>query len=346
MKISVPEYFTKFKCRADKCRDNCCIGWEIDVDECTLARYKALDGEEGNRIRSTLNMGDPVTFKLLERERCANLDSSGLCKIISNLGEDYLCQICRDHPRYFNWVVDSYEGGIGIACEEAAELVLTAENITKAVAVEYPEITPRYVCDESLAQDAREIILTYLDDMEMQGESARVAINRLLNFAAQLDSAIVENMFSNKKVSLGLSDLQSSNCNKDCSEEIVSIICSAFDESEALTADFHLKLKSAKEAISTSDFFRFLDEGAKKYFTNLLCYFIHRYFLCDEADYVQSMSFAVASALLILAIFYVGGDYTVESIVAEAKNFSKNVEYSEENVEKAMENMGKILRFF
>ena len=346
MKISVPEYFTKFKCRADKCLDNCCVGWEIDVDEGSYKRYKALKGEEGDRIRSTLNVGVPVTFKLSECERCANLDSSGLCKIISNLGEDYLCQICRDHPRYFNLVVDSYEGGIGIACEEAAELVLTAENITKAVAVEYPEITPRYVCDEGLAKKAREIVFSYLDDMNMQGESVKVAINRLLNFAALLDSAVVSNIFLKEKVDISLSDLQNPDWDTDCSEEIISIICSAFDESEALTEDFYPKCQSAKEAISTPEFLRFIDVGAKKYFINLLCYFIHRYFLCDEADYVQSMSFAVASALLILAMFYVGGDHAVESIVAEAKNFSKNVEYSEENVDRAMENMGKILRFF
>ena len=346
MKISVPEYFAKFKCRADKCRDNCCIGWEIDVDECTLARYKALDGEEGNRIRSTLNVGVPVTFKLSECERCANLDSSGLCKIISNLGEDYLCQICRDHPRYFNWVVDSYEGGIGIACEEAAELVLTAKNITKTVTVEYPEITPRYECDEGLAKKAREIVFSYLDDMNMQGESVKVAINRLLKFAALLDSAVVSNIFLKGKVGISLSDLQNPDWDTDCSEEIISIICSAFDESEALTEDFYPKCQSAKEAISTPEFLRFIDVGAKKYFINLLCYFIHRYFLCGESDYVQSMSFAVASALLISAIYYVSGDHTVESFAIEAKNFSKNVEYSEENVEKAMENMGEILQFF
>ena len=346
MKISVPEYYDKFKCKADKCRDNCCIGWEIDIDECTLAKYKSLDCEEGERIRSTLNMGDPATFKLSERERCENLDSHGLCKIISNLGEGYLCQICRDHPRYFNLVCDIYEGGVGIACEEAAELVLTADNITKTVTVEYPDITPRYVCEERLAQKARELIFSYLDGMDMQGEGAKIAINRLLNFAAQLDSAIVDNMFSNKKASLGLSDLQSSDYNKDCSEEIVSIICSAFDESEALTADFHSKLKVAKEAILRSDFFRFLDGVSKRYFINLLCYFIYRYFLCGEADYLQSMGFAIASALLILAISYVSGDHTLESFATEAKNFSKNVEYSEENVDRAMENMGEILKFF
>ena len=43
MKISVPEYFTKFKCRADKCLDNCCVGWEIDIDQDTLQKYKNLD---------------------------------------------------------------------------------------------------------------------------------------------------------------------------------------------------------------------------------------------------------------------------------------------------------------
>ena len=36
MKIYVPDYYSEFSCIADKCSDNCCIGWEIDIDENSL----------------------------------------------------------------------------------------------------------------------------------------------------------------------------------------------------------------------------------------------------------------------------------------------------------------------
>ena len=345
MKILVPKYYVDFKCIADKCKDNCCIGWEIDVDDFTMERYKNIGGDEGARVLSTLNFGEPTTFKLGENERCANLDCHGLCKIISNLGEDHLCQICRDHPRYFNRVLNNYEGGIGLACEEAARLILTADCAYQMITVEYPEITPRYICEDEPALKARELIFNYLG-ADMNGEDVKVAINRLLGISSRLDAVILGNLFSKEKVDISDSDLDNPSRNTMCEDEVISIMCSAFDDAEALTDDFHAKRSSAIEAVTCDGFFEFIDGDGIKCFTNLLCYFIHRYFLCGEADYIQSMGFAIASALMICAIVYVGGDHTIESFIAEAKDFSKNVEYSEENVEYAMENIGDLLRFY
>ena len=28
-----PGYYSGFRCIADKCKNNCCIGWEIDIDK-------------------------------------------------------------------------------------------------------------------------------------------------------------------------------------------------------------------------------------------------------------------------------------------------------------------------
>lgn len=346
MKISVPEYYTRFRCIAEKCKDNCCVGWEIDVDEDTLEKYKRLLGDEGDRIRSTLNMGEPTTFRLSEGERCANLDSCGLCKIISRLGEGYLCQICRDHPRYFNRMGEIYEGGIGLACEEAARLILTSDNMTKMTVVEYPDVSPRYICEEETAIRTREIVFSYLESEDMRYDGARVAINRLLNVSALLDSVVLGNLFSKERVEIDSDELQNPGWSSPCDGEVISVMCSAFDDAEALTDDFHIKRKSGAEIISTRGFYEFLDSNGRKYFINLLRYFIHRYFLCGEADYLQSMGFAIASSLLICAIVHVSGDFSPENFIEEAKNFSKNVEYSEENVSEALENMGKILRFY
>ena len=42
MFVMIPEYYNKFKCIASKCSDNCCIGWEIDIDSKTYEKYKML----------------------------------------------------------------------------------------------------------------------------------------------------------------------------------------------------------------------------------------------------------------------------------------------------------------
>lgn len=39
MKHLAPAYYGAFTCLADRCRDNCCIGWEIGIDPDTAAFY-------------------------------------------------------------------------------------------------------------------------------------------------------------------------------------------------------------------------------------------------------------------------------------------------------------------
>ena len=43
-----------------------------------------------------------------------------LCRTILTLGEEKLCNICTEHPRYYEWFGSVKEGGIGLCCEEAA----------------------------------------------------------------------------------------------------------------------------------------------------------------------------------------------------------------------------------
>ena len=45
MILKVPSYYEKFHCIADQCKDNCCYGWEIDIDEGTMDYYRSLGGE-------------------------------------------------------------------------------------------------------------------------------------------------------------------------------------------------------------------------------------------------------------------------------------------------------------
>ena len=69
MKEAVPNYYHKFKCIADKCTHNCCIGWEIDIDEETMSLYNSLDTLMGERIRNSIE-GDVPHFILQEGDTC------------------------------------------------------------------------------------------------------------------------------------------------------------------------------------------------------------------------------------------------------------------------------------
>ena len=128
MKLRAPEYYKHFKCIADKCSHSCCIGWELDVDEDTAEKYASLTDGYGKEITKSIEWGETPHFKLCENDCCPHLDERGLCRIISNLGEDYLCHICREHPRFYNDTPHGKEVGIGMSCEEAARLILSSDG--------------------------------------------------------------------------------------------------------------------------------------------------------------------------------------------------------------------------
>ena len=125
MNLYVPDYYPAFHCIASRCRHTCCAGWEIDIDAESLARYDRLPGAFGDRVRRCVSREDAPHFILTGDEHCPLLTGDNLCDLILHEGEDALCQICRDHPRFRNYFSCRVEMGLGLVCEEAARLILT-----------------------------------------------------------------------------------------------------------------------------------------------------------------------------------------------------------------------------
>lgn len=127
MRLTVPDYYDRFRCIASRCTDNCCIGWEIGIDRDALADYQAQPGPFGDRLRAAIQPGNPPFFALTESGRCPFLNGENLCDIYLHLGENHLCAICDQHPRFHNWFGDEKESGLGMSCEEAARLILFSD---------------------------------------------------------------------------------------------------------------------------------------------------------------------------------------------------------------------------
>ena len=147
MKLYAPKYYREFSCIASRCRHSCCIGWEIDVDAAARKRYAALTHPYGETVlRSICEEGTPH-FRLEEGERCPHLDESGLCKIITHFGDEYLCDICREHPRFYHRTQSGREVGVGMACEAACRLILSSDEyacVTEIAEIEDATEPPCY----------------------------------------------------------------------------------------------------------------------------------------------------------------------------------------------------------
>ena len=134
MKLYAPKYYQNFKCIADRCTHSCCIGWEIDIDERTLEKYNALTGGYADAIRDSIVDDGTPHFRLGAGERCPHLDECGLCRIITNVGEEYLSDICREHPRFYNFT-DVCEVGLGMSCPEAARIILGSADYAEMLEI-------------------------------------------------------------------------------------------------------------------------------------------------------------------------------------------------------------------
>ena len=81
-------------------------------------------------MKKSISADGTPHFFLGENDRCPHLDECGLCNIITEMGEEYLCDICREHPRFYNFTNVS-EVGIGMSCPEAARVILSSGDYTE-----------------------------------------------------------------------------------------------------------------------------------------------------------------------------------------------------------------------
>ncbi len=135
-----PDFYPRFACRAGACKHSCCRGWEIDVDADSRRLYEAVPGPLGEKLRASLaGEGEDAHFLLTQDERCPFLQSDGLCELICKLGEEALCDICAEHPRFYLELGEHMLCGLGLSCEAACALLLADAGPLRFVAEESGE---------------------------------------------------------------------------------------------------------------------------------------------------------------------------------------------------------------
>ena len=180
MKLYAPRYYQKFKCIADRCEHSCCIGWEIDVDPETLKKYQRLTGDYASVIRASICMEETPHFKLCACDRCPHLDERGLCRIILNVGEDYLCDICREHPRFYNFTSVA-EVGLGMSCPEAARLILSSPDYAEMDAVGEVDAAPDGIAFDGRALRKKLYSILQRTDISYTDRLARIYRDHAIN---------------------------------------------------------------------------------------------------------------------------------------------------------------------
>ena len=303
LKTIVPDYYKDFKCIADKCRHNCCIGWEIDIDPYTLELYKSLDDDFGESIMSHIDMDLPPHFRLAEGDRCPNLRPDGLCEIICRLGEGGICEICREHPRFRYSFNSREEVGVGLCCEEAARLILTRGEKVSLVTMEDGDVVPPD--DEQDFFDFRERIFAIVGNRKLD------ICNRISRLTEYLGC------------SLPYTDTDT--------------WCDFFLSLERLDeawGDMLEKLKASDIRDIEKCTCALPGESAEQ----LITYFIYRHLspAADGGDVNERILFALLSFYMIRAVYAVTGEGGIDHLCDVARTYSSEIEYSVENLDEVL----------
>lgn len=128
MEVTKPDYFDRFRCLAGECPDSCCKDWQVQVDEASARRYRALPGALGEELRAALRQEDGETYLTVQDGRCPMWRRDGLCRIQAELGESALCETCRQFPRLTHDYGDFVELGLELSCPEAARWILDEKS--------------------------------------------------------------------------------------------------------------------------------------------------------------------------------------------------------------------------
>lgn len=316
-----PSFYDDFHCKADACTDSCCIGWEIDIDDETAERYRQTPGKFGEVLRRNITQSEDgaLCFRLSADERCPFLQRDGLCRIYRELGKDSLCEICREHPRFYSFLADRTEVGLGLCCEEACELLL--RDAPLSLVTEDDGI----LCD---ADDDEQVLLsvrgTLFDILADHAKPLQERIRHLLQ--------TVQNAQETLTPGFQTEDFPSDE------RELFDFTVRAFQETEPIDGtwtDYINRLAEEKDKILIDGVFS-PDETV---YEKLLGYLLYRYFVSHslETTMTQVLHFCLVNlAFLVLCdgkTMLEKQTVSLSDRVDNIKRWSKQTEYSEENLE-------------
>lgn len=293
MKLVYPKYYKEFRCIASECEDTCCAGWEIVVDPDKADFYESVQGEFGDRLRNEMCFdSDADVIFALKNGRCPFLNNHNLCDIYSTLGERALCHTCTVFPRFFEDYGGTCETGLGLACPEAARLIV---NRT----------------------EKRELLTEFTDEMPLPNDIDPEKYFQLVALRKRLFEIIDDTTLTFES-------------------RLLKILESAGDSNPTLPTVKECIRKLGKLDVLTARWGKMLSvlpeqrdfSSNTEQLSNIAWYYLYRYFLRSVFD-GEVLS---KVRLCVLACVTINAYSAEESISDIAHLFSKEVEYSADNL--------------
>lgn len=363
MKYHKPSFFDQFKCIGSACTDTCCAGWEIEVDETTAQGYLAEKGAFGDRLRREIGSEPGEYFFKLKNNRCPFLNKENLCDIFINLGEERLCDICREHPRFYNWFGDYTEVGLGLCCEEA-ERLLFSDSKSLTFVEEVTQDEEQDYSDEDEYTDASDLLDDESEECEQMLEERKAIFsilqNRKKNIGARLKRLLLQLPYADEMLLLTVPILEwddpesipkldynakpSTNTLKSSALFLIRFFggMESLDETwPSMMKELEQNIDSLIDVDKAAEFIQFMKGENRLYeYEHIAVYLVYRYYpeILFDGQIEAKILFAAASICLLflmdLQCFQENGVYTQQDRIELVRRFSKEIEYCPENMER------------
>lgn len=363
MKYHKPSFFDQFKCIGSACTDTCCTGWEIEVDETTAQGYLTEKGAFGDRLRREIGSEPGEYFFKLKNNRCPFLNKENLCDIFINLGEDRLCDICREHPRFYNWFGDYTEVGLGLCCEEA-ERLLFSDSKPLTFVEEVTQDEEQDYSDEDEYTDASDLLDDESEECEQMLEERKAIFSILQNrkkiIGARLKRLLLQLPYADEMLLLTVPILEwddpesipkldynakpSTNTLKSSALFLIRFFggMESLDETwPSMMKELEQNIDSLIDVDKAAEFIQFMKGENRLYeYEHIAVYLVYRYYpeILFDGQIEAKILFAAASICLLflmdLQCFQKNTAYIQQDRIELVRRFSKEIEYCPENMER------------
>ena len=364
----IPDYYGQFACTADKCEDTCCAGWQIVIDEKSLAKYKKVRGKFMFHMFRSINWKQKV-FRQNKEKRCAFLNQENLCEMYKNLGKKSLCKTCRRYPRHIEEFEGVREITLSISCPEVARILMERTEPVKFLPYEKPKIEEKEEFEDfdlffySMLGDARDKMIEILQNRTLTIKERIILVLGMahdmqvrINKQEMFDCFFVIEKYSTQKAV----DFVRTYIEKMNGLYAPKRLFQMLYELELLREDWELLLQETdailyQNGVKNYDEIRFAYETWKVEYAEvdihmeqLLVYFLFTYFpgaVYDGEVFAKAQMAVYLTAMieeLWMARWFLNGKVLeLEEMTELVYRFSREVEHSDENLKRVEQWMEK-----
>ena len=143
------DYVRAFRCLGAECEDNCCRGWEVNVDQAHHDRWAACfaaGSEERTIFERSVRLNPEPTGRRFARVSleddgtCPFLEADGLCVIHRRHGQALLSETCAAYPRVVSRHQATVEMAGALSCPEMVRACFSDAYCGKVVAFSSDEL--------------------------------------------------------------------------------------------------------------------------------------------------------------------------------------------------------------